>query len=221
MEVNLNNVSINTLSSFEATDRLTQVVKQAYFRRSRQLPTNIGDIVETLKGDLLRFMPTVTINQIDEAVTDWVLNQIDKPISPAFFFAAIRSRCDLPRRMRPYDREEYTRPDTEEDYLSLMDTLAAFIDKRPIFFNSWREFDNLVERGQLAADAWQRYTDKAIVSVKAERVKEGKPKKIELGINDETVQGIARRYAVEDWLRSCKTQDKTPSEILKIKDTRP
>ncbi len=210
----LNSIPISTLTPSEAILRLTQVVKQAYFRRSRQLPTNIGDIVETLKADILRVMPAVTINQIDEAVTDWVLNQIDKTISPAFFFAAIRSRYDAPRKTRPFDREEYTRPDTEEDYLALMDTLAAFIDKRPIFFNSWREYDNLVERGQLAPDAWQRYTDRALVSVKTERSKDRIPMRIDLDIKDENVQGMARRFAVEDWLRSCKTQEMTPSEIL-------
>ena len=186
--INLNTLPLHTLSSYEATNRLTQIVKQAYFRRSRQLPDNLGDIVETLKGDIIRRMPDVTINQIDEAVTDWVLHQTDKPLSPAFFFAAVHSRYDAPRRMRPYDREEYTRPDTEEDYLSLMDTLAAFIDRRPIFFNSWREYDNLVERGQLAPDAWQRYTDRALVRVKTERTKDGMPKRIDLDINDESVQ---------------------------------
>ena len=211
----LNTIPINTLTPSEATLRLTQIVKQAYFRRSRQLPADLGAIVETLKGDIIRRMPDVTINQIDEAVTDWVLNQIDKTISPAFFFAAIRSRYDAPRRMRPFDREEYTRPDTEEDYLSLMDTLAAFIDKRPIFFNSWREYDNLVERGQLAPDACQRYTERALARVKTDRMKDGRPRKIDLDINDENVQGMARRFAVEDWLRSCNTQDKTPSAILK------
>jgi hypothetical protein len=36
-----------------------------------------------------------------------------------------------------------------------------------------------------------------------------------LDIKDENVQGMARRFAVEDWLRSCNTQDKTPSAILK------
>ena len=212
--INLNTLPLHTLSSYEATNRLTQIVKQAYFRRSRQLPDNLGDIVETLKGDIIRRMPDVTINQIDEAVTDWVLHQTDKPLSPAFFFAAVHSRYDAPRRMRPYDREEYTRPDTEEDYLSLMDTLAAFIDRRPIFFNSWREYDNLVERGQLAPDAWQRYTDRALVRVKTERTKDGMPKRIDLDINDESVQAMSRRLAVEDWLRSCNTQGKKPSEIL-------
>ena len=212
--INLNTLPLHTLSSYEATNRLTQIVKQAYFRRSRKLPDNLGDIVETLKGDIIRRMPDVTINQIDEAVTDWVLHQTDKPLSPAFFFAAVHSRYDAPRRMRPYDREEYTRPDTEEDYLSLMDTLAAFIDRRPIFFNSWREYDNLVERGQLAPDAWQRYTDRALVRVKTERTKDGMPKRIDLDINDESVQAMSRRLAVEDWLRSCNTQGKKPSEIL-------
>ena len=213
--INLNTLPLHTLSSYEATNRLTQIVKQAYFRRSRQLPDNLGDIVETLKGDIIRRMPDVTINQIDEAVTDWVLHQTDKPLSPAFFFAAVHSRYDAPRRMRAFDREEYTRPDTEEDYLSLMDTLAAFIDRRPIFFNSWREYDNLVERGQLAPDACQRYTERALVRVKTDRMKDGRPRKIDLDIDDENVQGMARRLAVEDWLRSCNTQGKKPSEILK------
>lgn len=217
--INLNTLPLHTLSSYEATNRLTQIVKQAYFRRSRQLPDNLGDIVETLKGDIIRRMPDVTINQIDEAVTDWVLHQTDKTLSPTFFYAAVHSRYDAPRRMRPFDREEYTRPDTEEDYLSLMDTLAAFVDRRPIFFNSWREYDNLVERGQLAPDACQRYTDRALVRVKAERAKDGRPRKIDLDINDENVQGMARRLAVEDWLRSCNTKGKKPSEILK--KTRP
>lgn len=215
----LNTIPINTLTPSEATLRLTQIVKQAYFRRSRQLPADLGAIVETLKGDIIRRMPDVTINQIDEAVTDWVLHQTDKPLSPAFFFAAVHSRYDAPRRMRPYDREEYTRPDTEEDYLSLMDTLAAFIDRRPIFFNSWREFDNLVERGQLDPCACERYTEKAVAHLRRERIKDGNPRRIEIQPEDESVQSMSRRLAVEDWLRSCNTQGKKPSEILK--KTRP
>lgn len=214
-QIELNTRPLHTLSGFEATTRLRQVVKQAYFRRSRQLPANIDEIVETLKGDILRVMPLVTINQIDEAVTDWVLNQIDKPISPAFFFAAVRSRYEGPRRTRAMDIDQYTRPDTEEDYLALLDTLAAFIDKRPIFFNSWREYDNLVSRGQLADDAWMSYADKAVARLKADSVKDGRPKRIELKTSDEGVQATARRMAVEDWLRSCKTSNTTPSKILK------
>lgn len=215
MDIDLNTRPLHTLSASEATMRLSNVIKQAYFRRSRQVPANIGDIVETLKGDIIRIMPAVTINQIDEAVTDWVLNQIDKTISPAFFFAAIRSKYEGPRRTREMDRDTYTRPDTEEDYLSLMDTLAAFIDKRPIFFNSWREYDNLVKRGQLTDDAWQRYADKAKVYINNQRVREGKWRKIDLTINDDDLEAACKRMAVEDWLRSCNTQDKTPSEILK------
>lgn len=214
-QIELNTRPLHTLSGFEATTRLRKVVKQAYFRRSRQLPANIDEIVETLKGDILRVMPLVTINQIDEAVTDWVLNQIDKPISPAFFFAAVRSRYEGPRRTRAMDIDQYTRPDTEEDYLALLDTLAAFIDKRPIFFNSWREYDNLVSRGQLADDAWMSYADKAVARLKADSVKDGRPKRIELKTSDEGVQATARRMAVEDWLRSCKTSNTTPSKILK------
>lgn len=214
-EVNLNTRPLHTLSGYEATNRLTQVIRQAYFRRSRQLPANLGDVVETLKADIIRVMPAVTINQIDEAVTDWVLNQIEKPLSPAFFFAAIRSRYEGPRRTRVMDIDQYTRPDTEEDYLSLMDTLAAFIDHRPIFFNAWREYGNLVDRGQLDADAWKEYAEKAMAKINRDRIKEGRLRRIDLTQEDNGVQATARRMAVEDWLRSCKTADTTPSKILK------
>lgn len=214
-EVNLNIRPLHTLGAYEATQRLSQVIRQAYFRRSRQVPANVADIVETLKADIIRVMPAVTINQIDEAVTDWTLNQIDKPLSPAFFFAAIRSRYEGPRRTRAMDIDQYTRHDTEEDYLSLMDTLAAFIDHRHIFFDPWREYRNLVERGQLAPDTWEHYTDKAIARLDRDRIKEGRLRRIELTQEDNSVQATARRMAVEDWLRSCKTSDVTPSTILK------
>lgn len=214
-EVNLNTRPLHTLSGYEATNRLTQVIRQAYFRRSRQLPANLGDVVETLKADILRVMPAVTIDQIDESVTDWVLNQVDKPLSPAFFFAAIRSRYEGPRRTRAMDQDTWTRPDTEDDYLALMDTLAAFIDHRPIFFNAWREYGNLVDRGQLDADAWKAYAEKAMAKINRDRIKEGNLRRIELKQEDESVQATARRLAVEDWLRSCVTANVTPSKILK------
>lgn len=211
----LNTRPIHTLSGYEATTRLMQVVKQAYFRRSRQLPSNVADIVETLKNDIVRVMPAVTVNQIDEAVTDWTLNQIEKPLSPAFFFAAIRSRYEGPRRTREMDRDLYTRPDTDEDYLALMDTLAAFIDKRPIFFNAWREYANLVDRGQLDRDAWRHNVDKAIAKINRDRAADGQLRKLNLSPEDENVQATAMRLAVEDWLRSCNTMNVTPSKRLK------
>lgn len=214
-ESNLNTRPLHTLSAYEATSRLQQVIKQAYFRRSRQVPANVADIVETLKADILRVMPAVTVNQIDEAVTDWVLNQIEKPLSPAFFFAAIRSRYEGPRRTRAMDVDEYTRPDTEEDYLSLMDTLAAFIDHRPIFFDPWREYRNLVERGQLDEGTVEHYIEKAMAKIQQQRVKEGNIRRITMEPHDNSVQATARRLAVEDWLRSCVTANITPSKILK------
>ena len=52
----------------EATVRLTQIVQQAYHRRSRNLPNNLHDIVETLKGDLLKAFPDVPIEVVDDAI---------------------------------------------------------------------------------------------------------------------------------------------------------
>ena len=214
-DTDLNTRPLHTLGPAEATIRLTQVVKQAYFRRSRQLPANLSDIIETLKADILRVMPAVTINQIDEAVTDWVLNQVEKPLSPAFFFAAIRSRYEGPRRTRAMDQDQWTRPDTEQDFLNLIDTLASMVGHRPIFFNSWREYDNLVRREQLDPEAWRAFVGKASARIASEDAKDGRVRRIKLNPEDESVQAMARRLAVEDWLRSCAAVGKIPSQIIK------
>lgn len=90
----------------EATVRLTQIVQQAYHRRSRQLPSNLSEIVDTLKGDLLKYMPSVSFETIDEAVTFEVLHDDKAQLSPAFIFAAIRKHYQQPAEARNEDKDE-------------------------------------------------------------------------------------------------------------------
>lgn len=97
---------IKDMDAFLLKSRLTQIVTEGYKRRSRQLPNNVAEVVEYLKNDLLKYMPGVTIDIIDEAVTYEVLHDDKTPISPTFFFAAIRKHYTKPSEVRDEDRDE-------------------------------------------------------------------------------------------------------------------
>lgn len=81
----------------EATVRLTQIVQQAYHRRSRNLPNNIADIVETLKGDLLKAFPDCPIETIDDAIVTDTLHNPDANLCVAFFFQAVKKAWFVPK----------------------------------------------------------------------------------------------------------------------------
>lgn len=81
------------LQPLDQTTRLTQMVQQAYFRRSRTLPTNLGDMVQTLKGDLVKYIPDITVEDLDLAITTSTLNDPENNLSVAFFFTAAKRQC--------------------------------------------------------------------------------------------------------------------------------
>lgn len=83
------NTPLKDLNPTEATMRLTQIVQQAYQRRSRNLPANLADIVETLKGDLLKHFGGCPVRTIEDAIITSTLHE-DVPLSPAFFFQAVK-----------------------------------------------------------------------------------------------------------------------------------
>ena len=99
------NTPITKLDTHDLSVRLNQIVNEAYKRRSRQLPANIGDIVNTLRADLLKYMPGVSIETIDEAVSYEVLHDDKTPLSPTFLFAAIRKHYTKPTEVRDEDRD--------------------------------------------------------------------------------------------------------------------
>ena len=102
----MNETTLSKINPTDASLRLKQIVTEAYKRRCRQLPNNITEVVETLKADLLKYMPGVTLDTIDEAVTYEVLHDDKTPISPTFFFAAIRKHYTKPAEVRDEDRDE-------------------------------------------------------------------------------------------------------------------
>lgn len=84
------------MRDFDINARLSSILQQAYHRRSRQLPANINDIVETLKGDLLKAYPDVPIEVVDDAIILATLHD-DTQLSPAFFFQAVKKAWYTPK----------------------------------------------------------------------------------------------------------------------------
>lgn len=250
---------LKDLNPSKATVRLTQIVQQAYNRRSRNLPNNIADIVETLKGDLLKAFPDCPIETIDDAIVTDTLHNPDTPLSPTFFFNAVKKAWFVPKTNRhqwdgndedlaywqdlaarhPWDAHatemvmHYRHGDTEQDTISLLDTLAANAAREDArgkddtmtlasvarsaatAFNARREFQYLVLRGQLSEEAKSRFLDDAILAVNTKRMASRHHRLTKEEANgDPFVQAEAMRLAVLDWLRGCNTQGTTPSAIL-------
>lgn len=231
METNSNNIPYNQLPGFEQTNRLTQMVQQAYFRRNRQLPVNIAEIVECLKGDILKHLGGIPTDKLDLAITTATLDN-DQPLSEAFFFAAAKKAWYQPKtNTHPWDDDGYRRPDLEGDTISLLDTCAAMLRRdtaedpdlnKPLkrcvalpAFNPICEYDYLVMRGQLAVDAWTHHFADALLAVNTERMDSHHHRltKEEAAKNPD-VLAQARRLAVLDWLQSCNTIGVAPSAIL-------
>lgn len=87
---------ISSLGDFQFTERLQLIVKQAYHRRDRKLPANISEMVETLKGDLLKAYPDVPIEVVDDAIILATLHD-ETQLSPAFFFQAVKKAWYTPK----------------------------------------------------------------------------------------------------------------------------
>lgn len=88
---------INTMRDFDINTRLTAILQQAYHRRSRNLPANLNDIVETLKGDLLKAYPDVPIEVVDDSIILDTLHNPNEQLSPTFFFNAVKKAWFTPK----------------------------------------------------------------------------------------------------------------------------
>ena len=85
------------MQGFDLTSRLNAILIQAYHRRSRQLPANISEITETLKGDLLKAFPDCPIETIDDAIVTDTLHNPDANLCVAFFFQAVKKAWFVPK----------------------------------------------------------------------------------------------------------------------------
>lgn len=158
---------INTMRDFDINTRLTAILQQAYHRRSRNLPANLNDIVETLKGDLLKAYPDVPIEVVDDSIVLSTLHDADTQLSPTFFFNAVKKAWFTPKSnahqwdgrdedlaywqdlatRHPWDThaaemvEHYRHGDTEQDTISLLDTCASML----------RQIDEAEAKGQAVA----------------------------------------------------------------------
>lgn len=233
-----NKTPIGQMSGFDLTERLTTFVTQAYFRRSRQLPANIKEMVECLKGDLLKHFKDCPIGTVDDAITTSTLFDNDKQISVAFFFDAVKKKWWQPKtNVHGWEDNENRRPDYEEDTIGLLDTCASMLQqmdeaeakgqavaKKGEFkgvvielpaFNARREYGYLVLRRQLAPDAAVHFFKAAVQAVNADRMltHHHRLEKSEAA-KDPDVLAKCQRLACLDWLKACITQDRKPSDIL-------
>ena len=103
---------IKDMDAFQLRNRLDQIVKQGYKKLNRQgLPDNLKEMVDTLKDDLLRYMPGVTIDTIDEAVTYEVLHDENLAKNPSkysavYCFQAVRKHYTKPTETRDMDKDD-------------------------------------------------------------------------------------------------------------------
>ena len=88
---------ISKIQGIDLTSRLNAILIQAYHRRSRQLPANISEITETLKGDLLKAFPDCPIETIDDAIVLETLHNPDANLCVAFFFQAVKKAWFVPK----------------------------------------------------------------------------------------------------------------------------
>ena len=216
METNSNKIPFNQLPAFEQTSRLTQMVQQAYFRRSRQLPTNLGDMVECLKGDLLKYLGDIPTDKLDLAITTATLDN-DTPLSVAFFFAAAKKHWCVPKtNAHQWDAEDQRRPDFETDTINLLDSIAEAVKNSQKPYANWhREYSYLVIRGQISWDAFEAELEAAREHINTERVRNfERPIAEFVGGFKNDLYNEARRLAVLRWIDNCNEQECKPSDIL-------
>ena len=106
------NTTIKDMEPREATMRLTQIVTEGYHHLNRyQLPDNLGDMVARLKADLIKYMPGVTLEVIDEALTHEILHDEKLARTPSIFsavyvFQAVGKHYTKPTETRDEDKDE-------------------------------------------------------------------------------------------------------------------
>ena len=233
METNSNKIPIGQLPPFELTQRLTTFVTQAYFRRSRQLPANIKEMVECLKGDLIKHFKDCPIGTVDDAITTSTLFDNDQQISVAFFFEAVKKKWWQPKtNVHGWNEDDNRRPDYEEDTIGLLYTGYDYIKAhqgdetnikgKPLSgcielpaFNARRMYGYLKMRGQLADGAGAHFMPDALLKVNTDRMRTRHHRLTkDEAQKDPDVRCMAMRFACLDWLKACIAQGRKPSDIL-------
>ena len=230
--MNDKSLPFNQFQPLEQIQRLTQIVQQAYFLRSRQLPANFTEVVSALKQQLLRNMGAVPVDTLELAVTQAALDN-SGPLSVAFFYAAVKKAWYNPKsNVHGWDDEVNTRPDLEGDTIDLLDTCADILrrmdadteddPRKPLkgsiclpAFNARREFEYLKLRGQVTPQTAASKLTQALEAVNAERIASQHPRiRKEDALKDPDVVAQCRRLAVIDWLRACNISETTPRAVL-------
>ena len=209
-------IPFQDLTGFDQITKLTEAVRNAYYLKNRDIPANLSNMVETLRKQILKRIPRIGIKTLHENIESYIMNETTGAISTDVLFKAARRGYDLPKDRRPFDEDLPVRPDTEEDTIRLLDTLADTLMKgRKPYANWHREYTYLVHRRQLDLNSSGHFTTKAMAMLNAERAADRKP--VVAYEEPHTVADDIWRseaLAVMDWIGSVLDKGLMPSDIL-------
>lgn len=204
------------LQGYDQKMLLLDVMKNGFYLKSRQIPDNIDAMASTLKADIVKYMPKVTERQIRDGVEYYILHDSNTALSVAEFYKAIRSKYVPPYEQRDCDRDQYTRPDTENDTITLLDMIADRIKEGKQAWCQWkREYAYLVMRKQIAWDAFEHEIENAKTQINMERMKELERPLVDFEGSDKfSLVSRAKQLVVRRWLSACNDRGVRPSAIL-------
>lgn len=211
-----NDRAFDSLTGFEQITALTEAVKNAYYLKNREIPANMGNIVELLRKQILKRVPKIGARMIHENIESYIMNETTGAISADILFKAACRGYDMPKGQRSFDVDLPVRPDTEQDTILLLDTIADTVSEgRKPYANWHREYIYLVHKGCLDLNSCERHMDKAYSMLREYNASTGRR-----GVDYDAPQTIgdvtwrAEALAVIDWISAIGEQGKRPSDVL-------
>lgn len=210
------NIPFCQIGGFEQKMILLDVMKNGFYLKNRQLPTNLDAMCDTLKAEILKYVPKVTEAAIREGIEYYILHEDTATLSVAVFFKAIRSKYAPAYEPRSFDIDQGRRPDFETDTINLLDSIAEAVKNSQKPYANWhREYSYLVIRGQISWDAFEAELEAAREHINTERVRNfERPIAEFVGGFKNDLYNEARRLAVLRWIDNCNEQECKPSDIL-------
>lgn len=210
------NIPFCQIGGFEQKMILLDVMKNGFYLKNRQIPTNLDAMCDTLKAEILKYVPKVTEAAIREGIEYYILHEETATLSVAVFFKAIRSKYAPAYEPRSFDIDPSRRPDFETDTISLLDSIAEQLKNNRITYANWnREYAYLVIRGQINWDAFEAELGAARERINTERVRDYQRPIVDfIGRDKEDLNSVAKELAVKHWITKCIEQECKPSDLL-------
>ena len=167
--------------------------------------------IDDMKKIIRKYFPKIGADTVVSSFEKGSLGMLGEfyGLNAKTFTQWLRVGYGVEHHPRDFDQEPPSRPDTENDCLSLLDTISEMIKQGKQPEADWvRIYNYLVIRKQASADEFTKYLNPAETQVSAEKHKE---KRIsEIKIEKSEVSAMAMKIAVCKWIE----QHPKPSETL-------